>query len=170
MLLSLRVWPHSDKYQMRKFINIITESLIEDTSKPGSDWLQLYRDWIAAYRSGPASHSYQDIDAIASYIADNTEYPATDINSVTHWVWAQQEADTPTTDNTDKTDNARLVWQSMSPLAHYRLINHLPYLPQNNERVEQAISYIANHMDEFEDTGPREDPRDLNDGGIHRLY
>ena len=152
---------------MRKFIDIITESLIGDTLKPGSDWLKLYRDWIATHRSAPAAHAYKDIDAIASYISDNTEYPVMDINFITHWVWAQQEADAPTD---APTDAARLVWQSMSPLAHYRLINRLPYLPQNNERVEQAIAYIADHMDEFADTGPREDPRDLDNGDIHRLY
>ena len=68
---------------------------------------------------------------------------------------------------------ARSILANMSPMERYRLIDKLPYISQTNggwdARYKQAVEYISKNMAEF---AKKVDPvqRDLDDGGIHRLY
>jgi hypothetical protein len=78
---------------------------------------------------------------------------------------------------TDTHGVAESIYRNMSPIARMRLRdkvtginakNGAPYV-RGDELSMQAVEYIAANMDEF---AKKAEPvaRDLEDGGIHRLY
>jgi len=69
---------------------------------------------------------------------------------------------------------AEALWQNMSMLARYNLIERLPYVVGTTARTNAAIQYIADNLEEFEDKARKAAEPDtrfdhIDDGGIHRI-
>lgn len=63
---------------------------------------------------------------------------------------------------------AEQLWQDMSPLGRYRVIEKLPYVSGQNARTNAAIRHIADNLEEY--SKPKKtDDRVIDDGGIHRI-
>lgn len=44
---------------------------------------------------------------------------------------------------------AQEIWQGMSPLARYKLIDELPYVSGKDARSNACIRHIADNLDQF---------------------
>lgn len=65
---------------------------------------------------------------------------------------------------------AEKIWQGMSPISRYRLINRLPYVAGMTARCNACIHYIADHPEEFNEAKQPDTRFDnLDDGDIHRF-
>jgi hypothetical protein len=71
-------------------------------------------------------------------------------------------------------DAARSILTNMSPMDRYRLLDRLPYISLDkggwDARYRQAVEYISKNMGEFAKKAAPVELRDLDDGGIHRLF